>query len=110
MALTVTLSGDWMTSLGNRRQTFATVAFDNSYTTGGLALTAAQVGLGVVEELQADPKSGYIFEYDYTNSKLKAYYQTDPANAGGANIPLIEVANATNLSTLTGVRVTAEGR
>ena len=62
--------------VGNVRQTIATIDFDSSYPTGGEPLSARNLALGVVDNLQVFPKNGYIFEYDYTNSKLKAYYPT----------------------------------
>lgn len=73
MALTVTLSGDWMESIGNKRAVRATIAFDSSYPTGGESLTAANLGLGTIEYIRIDPKAGYVFEYDYTNKKVLAY-------------------------------------
>ena len=161
MALTVTLSGDWMESIGSRRAVNATIAFDSSYPTGGESLTAANLGLGVLDKVEIESKSGYTFSYDYTNSKVlayvsgavaahthdlkiiggqaaagtaaTAYYATDifgkeaATNAtivgadsatkggvvSGAAVSagaLAEVADTTNLSTLTGVRVRAYGR
>ena len=60
--------------VGNIRQTVATIDFDSIYPTGGESLTARDLALGVVDNLQVFPKNGYMFEYDYTNSKLKAYH------------------------------------
>lgn len=100
MASTITLSGDWMTSQGNKRRTIGTGNL-GTYATNGVAVTATQFGLGVLDDVQVMPTAGYIFEFDKTNLKVKAYWQTDPANAGGANIALIEVANATNLAGFT---------
>jgi len=65
------------------------VTFDSSYPTGGLALTKANIGLVVPDVIFAIPASGYTFQYDAVNSKLKAY-----ASAG------TEVANATSLATV----------
>jgi len=62
--------------VGNVRQTIAAVNFGTSYPTGGEPLSARNLALGVVDNLQVFPKNGYMFEYDYTNSKLKAYYPT----------------------------------
>lgn len=74
------------------------VTFDNSYATGGVSLTAANVGLSVIDYCHVSNTAGYVFEYDYTNSKVIAYRQKDPAAAGGADIPLPQVANAVDLS------------
>ena len=82
------------------------VDFDSSYPTGGESLPASDLGLSVVDIVLPSPKSGYIFEYDYTNSKLKAYYADYDASADGA---LIEVASTTDLSGVTGVKLLVMG-
>lgn len=73
MAITVTTSGDWQSVEGPRRKSRVTIAFDSSYVAGGESLTAAMIGLRVIEKLEAMPANGYTFEYDHTNSLLKAY-------------------------------------
>ena len=70
------------------------VAFDASYPTGGEGLTAANLDLDSIDLVIAPPAGGYVFEYDYTNSKLLAYY----GNYDAADGPLIEVPNATDLA------------
>lgn len=100
MASTMTLSGDWMVSLGNRRLTQGTGNL-GTYATGGIAVTATQVGLGAIDDLVVMPAGGYVFEYDKTNGKVLAYDQKDPAAAGGADIALPQVATATSLSSIT---------
>ena len=72
MSLGIAIKGHSI--VGNVRQTIATVNFGTSYPTGGEPLSARNLALGVVDNLQVFPKNGYMFEYDYTNSKLKAYY------------------------------------
>lgn len=104
MALTVTLSGDWLESAGSKRAVVATIAFDSSYDAGGESLTAANLGLGVLDHVTIEPKGGYVFEYDYTNSKVIVYVEEAVA-AGG---PLVEASG--DLATLTGVKVRAVGR
>jgi len=84
MALTVTKTGDWQTNMGNRRVSFVTIAFDNSYATGGESLTAADMGLRVVDFISFQPQIGFVFEYDYTNSKVKVYTQGAAHAAAGA--------------------------
>ena len=133
MALTISVVE--RTVFGNKRIVFADVDFDSSYPTGGESLQASDVGLKAIDFLQATPKSGYIFEYDYTNEKLKVFYPTKSqssslaatvtvdtysstyAEAGTYNVsfsntkgtvdagPAEEVANGTDLSSLTDVRV-----
>lgn len=76
MALTITRSGDWQHLAGNRRVANITVAFDSSYPTGGESLIASDVGMRVIERVEAQANNGYTFEYDYTNSLLKAYRDT----------------------------------
>ncbi len=50
----------------------ADVTLDNSYPTGGNALTPESFGLRTIEFLIASPSGGYFFEFDHTNKKLKA--------------------------------------
>lgn len=44
-----------------------------SYATGGVSVTAGLFGLSRIEDLIIDPAGGYTFEFDKTNSKIKAY-------------------------------------
>ena len=106
MALTITYPGDWSGVAGNQRQHRVTSDFDASYPTGGEPLTPGDLGLRVVNRLEASPKSGFIFEYDKTNEKLLAYYADYDAVADGA---LIQVADTTDLSAVTGVEIMAWG-
>jgi hypothetical protein len=84
MALTVTRSGMWQGLLGDLRYARVTIAFDSSYPTGGESLTAADLGLKKIDMIQIQPQSGLVFEYDYTNSKVKAYAQGVSVGAAGA--------------------------
>lgn len=72
MASTITLSGDWMISLGNRRETSGTGNL-GTYATNGIAVTPAQLGLGTIYSFVIDPAGGYIFEYVASTGKVKAY-------------------------------------
>lgn len=110
MALTVTLDTAPLgrSVAGNKQIRRGTITFDSSYATGGEAITAALLELNIVEDLRVDPSAGYVFEWDKTNAKIKAYRQKDPAAAGGADIALPEVANAVDLS-LVAPRFRAEG-
>lgn len=91
----------------NLKPTFLKFDLDNSYATGGYALTAATLGFTATPKLVVIPNnSGYSFEYDYTNAKLKVFY-ADNNNASDG--PQIEVPNTTDLSAITGVRVIAWG-
>jgi len=111
MALTITLSGDWQGNSDNQRYVQGQLAFDSSYPTGGESLTAANIGLRVIEHINVQPRSGFVFDYDYTNSLLLAY-RTGAATVTAGATPaaaLAEVSNTTDLSTLTGVRFRAVG-
>ncbi|WP_457556326.1 hypothetical protein [Candidatus Pyrohabitans sp.] len=91
---------------GTMKVVIAEIAFDTSYPAGGEPLTASDLGLTKIDHISIEPKSGYIFEYDYANSKVKAYYADYAAASAG---PLIEVPDLTDLSAVTGVRVMAYG-
>lgn len=78
------------------------VAFDNSYPTGGESITLPFTPVLLIAESSA----GYTFQYDYTNKKLLAYYADYDAVADGV---LIQVADTTDLSALTDVRFIAIG-
>lgn len=109
------------------------VVLDNSYTTGGYAITPADFGLNDIIVVIPQGVGGLLFEYDYANQKLLAKYPTGGATASpaalaaptvttgastasavNATTPALtpgqgkEVANATDLSTLT-VRLVALG-
>lgn len=79
-----------------------------SYATNGVAITARNVELNRIDDLDVQPTGGYVFEYLPSTGKIKAYRQKNPADAGGADIPLPEVANAVDLSAIAS-RFRAEG-
>lgn len=110
MALTIanTTTGLYAQAVGDEYETYKTVAFDSSYPTGGEPLTAADLGFSVApRDVRIEPKGGYVFEYDRTNSKVLAYYGD---NNNASDGPLIEVPNTTDLSAITGVKVIARGK
>ena len=81
------------------KYTTGTVTFDSSYPTGGEALLPTALGLSSkIEFVSFSPAAGYVFEYDYTNQKLKAYWPTTDATA--PNVAK-QVANTTDLSAVT---------
>lgn len=86
---------------------FGTIAFDASYPTGGEALAANLLNLGSVVWAWVAPTSGYVFEWDYANLKVIAYYSDNDAVADGA---LIQVPATTDLSALTLVPYLILGR
>lgn len=96
MASTITLTGDWLMSLGNRRGVRGTGNLGNPYTTGGIAVSASQVGLGTIDYVIFNPAGGYVFEYLSASGKVKAYY-----SGAATNAVLSEVATNTDLSGVT---------
>ena len=105
MAVTAALTTQ--TVVGDLRTVIGTVAFDSSYPTNGEALTAATLGLQDLRFVHFSANSGYVFEYDYTNSKVKVYYGD---NNNASDGPLIEVPNTTDLSALSAVKYIALGK
>lgn len=98
MAATATIDTDGRGSSGDSfsRRGKVTVGV---YATNGVAVAKADFDLAVMlESLHIFPSAGYVPEWDKTNAKVKVYRQTNPAAAGGADIPLVEVANAVDLS------------
>tara|TARA_R110000824_G_scaffold15892_1_gene66613 strand:+ start:7290 stop:7613 length:324 start_codon:yes stop_codon:yes gene_type:complete len=107
MALAITVPGNAsdMTGVpGNNKYVIKTATFDSSYATGGEALTAATLGLESIHiVLLSMENSGYVAQYDYTNSKIALY------EAGADGAILDEVANTTDVSAVA-VRVLVFGR
>lgn len=94
MAIAATLSGDWLESAGSRRAVNGQFVLSGNYATGGYAITAAMIGLGVIDFLDVEDSSlGFMALWDKTNSKILLYQSTT-----GAPLPLVEVANATAVS------------
>lgn len=85
------------TIFGNKKVCVGTVAFDSSYPTGGEAVSYANLGLANVDFVQVSSAAGYVFEYDHTNKKVKAYW-VDTTTDGAA---MAEVADTTDLSAVT---------
>lgn len=119
----------WGTISGN-------IAFDSSYPTGGELANAANNSISgkfkSCKNIQCTPKSGYHFEYDATNNKIKvmvpvslidggataganntvvsANSQLELAGTGAAlQVTHIEVLDTANLVALTDVRFVAHG-
>jgi hypothetical protein len=92
MALTVEQLGRTNVT-GNRLTVALKITFDSSYPTGGetLDLTAY---VNNIETVMVETSGGFVFGYDRTNKKLKAF------EAGADGDALDEVDNATNLSTV----------
>lgn len=98
MAATVTINQT--SRLGdNMNVSFVSFAWDATYPAGGEAVSANQLGMGTIYDVQAAPTSGFIFEYVPSTGKIMAYYCDYDAVADG---PLIEIAVG-DTAILTGV-------
>lgn len=85
----LTASNTVTTVFGDRKVVLSTVTFDDSYPTGGEAVTAALFGLGLLTTVIPISDNGTNpVAWDGTNSKLLAYVRTTG----------VEVANAVDLS------------
>lgn len=85
--------------LGNRREVVLDVTLDNSYPTGGYALTPATLGVdGATDYVFAQATTtGHLPVYNYGTKKLMVF-------SGGT-----EVSNATDLSAVV-LRLIAQGK
>lgn len=104
MAITITVAKRDATSLARR---LIVLTLDNSYPTGGWAITPKDVGLGTSGDILGvnviGAPSGYKFEYDLVNDKLMAF-QGDNPNAAAA--PGVQLPNAS--AVLNGAQVVVE--
>ena len=93
--------------IGNKSMTLVDVDFDNSYPTGGEALTPGNVGLSTFDiVINTGSDTGYVFEFNHASNLLLAYWQDADAIADSA---LVQVANTTDLSGVTNVRLLCIG-
>ena len=108
MALTITTElATVLGGQGNRSLKLIDIDFDSSYPTSGESLTPASINFLSIDFLYAETTSGFVFEYNYSGELLLAYYADYDAVADGA---LIQVANATDLSSVTNVRAMVIGQ
>ena len=111
MAATATFSAlpDGWGSEGDVFVRRGTITF-GTYATNGVAVDKSTFGFAhSLVTLQVDSAGGYVTSWDKTNGKVKLYQQKDPGAAGGADIPLPEVGNSTDVSGTT-FRFRATGR
>lgn len=90
MASSITLTGDWMNTVGSIQQTHGTGNL-GTYATNGIAITANQVGLGVIEDLKVMPAGGYVFHWDKANDLVQAF-------EAGANGSALDEVGSTDIS------------
>jgi len=89
---------------GPQRMDAISFAGDGAYPTGGTAAfqttLRAALGVGNVDVVAVIPIDcgGYVPAWDNATGKLKVYHGN---NDGGADGPLVEVPNATDLSAVT---------
>jgi len=99
MGLTITNVKSWpRVSTGGIKQRVVDILWDNAYPAGGESLTAANLGmnviLGVIPILVTS--NGYVVDYDYTNSKLRAWEN----NTDGADAVMQDDSTAGSLDTI----------
>lgn len=76
--MSLILSNRSQTTFGHKHCILADAALDDSYPAGGYELTAGNFGLNTIERLIIEPRQGYSFEFDYTNSKIKLFAPAPP--------------------------------
>jgi len=89
---------------GNRKMVVGVITLDNSYATGGEAVTLAQLGLSRLDFLNVTAGIGYLPTWDgsLTSPKILVYRQTAATGA------FAEVPSTTDMSATT-VRFIAFG-
>jgi hypothetical protein len=92
--------------IGDLKYTIVNITWDSSYATGGLALTAAAVGLTTVYGVLtlgstgAGPTGLVEGNYDTANAKLQAF---GGDGAAATIVQLKEITSTTNLSAITSI-------
>ena len=111
MALTFTFVD--RNTFGKWHETLYKIALDNSYTTGGYAISATKVGLGVI--LGANcwgvdaAASGVIqLSWDYTNGKLMAFRVATFTPAGTIAAPTINISGGVGGTVAIGISSDAD--
>lgn len=105
--MTPTATDFW--SDGKRVHVVGTLLAAGNYVTNGIALDLPVALSSQVPGISAQPVhvqvqgiAGYFYEYDKANKKVLIRQQTDPAAAGGANIPFVQLAAAALPAGVTG--------
>lgn len=104
MAATITAGSKIISNFGDK----FFIRFDvtlGTYTTGGVSLTAANLGLSNVEILLASRSDGYLFYYDHTNNLMLAYRQGADLSGGGT-IENVDIDTTASSVTVAGGQAT----
>lgn len=94
-------------SAGSMRAVVYEVQFDSAYASGGEAFTAANVGLSEILHVAIEPIDGtsrqVIFNFDYANAKLQAYFPTGGDQAAPTSLadPVVAVTVPSGSTTVT---------
>jgi hypothetical protein len=102
----LTVVVDSKQAMGGLAVNFLTITWDNSYPTGGEAITAAQCGVSVIHELIVlCDNAGWDFQFDKSALKIMAFGAPtgdwELASLYGDTVALWDEAdNAANLSTV----------
>ena len=96
MALTVTIPDGAKSVFGNKRITMGTIAFDASYSTGGEALVAGDIGFDKIDFITF---SSDVVQCYWTADKLEAYYgdNDNPAHAEFVEVTASDDISAANV-------------
>jgi hypothetical protein len=104
--LTVTLAGDWLSSIGSKRASTGTITFDDSYPTGGESLTPAMIGLGVIDSIHFNHgEDGYVFKYVHSTQKIMVFRTLA---AGTISKPTFSVQASGAIGTDMGIGLSAD--
>lgn len=90
---------------GHHKTVSGTLAFDDSYPTGGESIADITGQFRTCQGIVFQPKAGYTFDADIANNKVIAYW-VDTSTDGAAQA---EVTDETDLSALTAVPFLAWG-
>ena len=98
--VTVDVQPDGLSAAGAFQHRFGTINL-GVYATGGVAVTFGQFQLDDhIFDLDVRNAAGIVFEFLKATGLVKAYQNVNPAAAGGADVPLNEVTNTTNLTAI----------
>lgn len=92
--MAIAISVKKQSKLGTLHANIADITLDNAYPTGGYAISPAVIGMDSIDVMVISASVGYLFDYDHVNGKLKVFV------TGALNAALNQVANGTNLSTV----------